>query len=67
MKKIKYKLNKQGVGTTACPHGFTTFVGNRIKRVGSDCMFCKYRKHIDFDDQIVECLCDGRRGNRITH
>lgn len=60
MKKIKYKLNKQGIGTTPCPNGFTTFVGNRIKRVGSDCMFCRWRHHIDFDNMIVECSYGNR-------
>lgn len=52
---IKYKLNKQGMGATRCPNGFTTFVGNRPKMVGSDCMLCKYREHIDFDKQEVKC------------
>lgn len=61
MKKIKFKLNKHGVGTTACPYRFTTFVGNRIKRLGSDCMLCKYRKHIDFDTQTIECLYEGKK------
>ena len=56
MMKVKFKLDKYGRGTTACPHKFTTFVGNLIKRVGSDCMLCKYRKHIDFDNHEVECL-----------
>ena len=59
MRKIKFKLDKYGRGTTACPHKFTTFVGNRIKRVGSDCLLCKYRKHIDYDNGIVECLYGG--------
>ena len=55
MKKIKYKQNKNGESITLCPNGFTTFVGNRKKRVGSDCMFCKYRVHIDFNEHIVDC------------
>lgn len=64
MRKIKFKLNKQGAGTTACPHGLTTFVGNRIKRVGSDCMFCKYRKHIDFEGLIVECMYGDKKNKK---
>lgn len=55
MKTVKYKLNKHGESVTYCPHGFTTFVGNRKKRVGADCLFCKYRKHVDYDNQVVEC------------
>lgn len=55
MMKVKFRLDKYGRGTTACPHKFTTFVGNRPKRVGSDCLGCKYRKHIDYDAKIVEC------------
>lgn len=61
MKQIKYKTNKDGISTTRCPHGFTTFKGNRPKRVGGDCLFCKYRKHIDTDNQIVECLYVGKK------
>lgn len=55
-KKLKYKVNKDGVSVTFCPNGFTTFVGNRKKRVGDDCLFCKYRKHVDYDNHEVECL-----------
>ena len=55
MRKIKFKRNKDGISVTFCPNGFTTFVGNRRKRVGDDCLFCKYRKHVDYDRQIVEC------------
>ena len=54
-RKVKYKLNKKGMSTTRCPNGFTTFVGNRPKMVGRDCMFCKYREHIDFDNHEVKC------------
>lgn len=54
-RKIKYRLDKEGRATTKCPNGFTTFVGNRPKRVGMDCMFCKYREHIDFDEKTVLC------------
>lgn len=61
MRKIKYKKNKDGISTTFCPNGFTTFVGNRKKRVGDDCLFCKYRKHIDYDAGIVECLYHGKK------
>ena len=39
MRKIKFKRNKDGISTTFCPNGFTTFVGNRKKRVGDDCLF----------------------------
>lgn len=53
-KKIKYKTNKDGVSVTYCPNGFTTFVGNRKKRVG-DGLLCKYRKHVDYDNHEVEC------------
>lgn len=35
--------------------GGTTFVGNRPKRVGKDCLFCKYRNQVDFDNNVVEC------------
>ena len=59
--KIKFKLDKYGRGTTGCPHKFTTFVGNRPKRVGSDCLGCKYRKFIDYDAGIVECLYHGKK------
>lgn len=52
---IKYKLNKDGVSVTKCPHGFTTFVGNRPKRAGDDCLFCKYREHVDYDNHEVKC------------
>ena len=55
MRKIKFKVNKDGDSVTRCPNGFTTFVGNRPKRVGKDCLFCKYRKNVDFDNHIVEC------------
>lgn len=54
-KEIKYKVNKDGISVSFCPNGFTTFVGNRRKRVGDDCLFCKYRKHVDYDNKIVEC------------
>lgn len=63
MRKIKYKLNKEGESVTRCPNGFTTFVGNRPKRVGRDCLFCKYRKHIDYDSHVVDCLY-GRSGTK---
>lgn len=52
---IKYKLNKDGYSTTRCPHGFTTFVGNRPKMVGRSCLMCKYREFIDFDKKEVKC------------
>ena len=55
-KSIRYKVNKNGISVTLCPTGFTTFVGNRRKRVGDDCLLCKFRKFIDFDNKIVECL-----------
>lgn len=61
MKKVKYKLNKDGESVTRCPNGFTTFAGNRPKRVGRDCLFCKYRKHVDFDEHVVDCLYHGKR------
>ena len=61
MKKIKYKVNKDGVSVTFCPNGFTTFVGNRRKRVGDDCLFCKYRKYVDYDNHIVECLYGSKK------
>lgn len=54
-KLIKYKVNKDGVSTTKCPNGFTTFVGNRPKRVGDDCLFCKFRDHVDYDNHEVVC------------
>lgn len=54
-KTIKYKLNKDGFSTTRCPNGFNTFKGNRPKMVGSECMYCKYREHIDFDNHVVKC------------
>lgn len=60
-KTIRYKVNKNGISVTLCPNGFTTFVGNRRKRVGDDCLFCKYRKHIDFDNHEVECLYGKRK------
>ena len=53
--RVKYKLNKEGVHVTPCPHGFTTFTGNRLKRVGKDCLFCQYREHVDYDNQEVIC------------
>ena len=65
MRKIKYKLNKEGESVTRCPHGFTTFVGNRPKRVGRDCLFCKYRKHIDYDNHIVDCLYGGKKKDSL--
>lgn len=52
---IKYRQNKYGYSTTRCPNGFTTFVGNKPKMVGSSCLMCKYRVFIDFDAQTVEC------------
>lgn len=55
---IKYKVNKDGTSTTKCPNGFTTFVGNRAKRVGDDCLFCKYRIHVDYDNHEVKCSYD---------
>lgn len=55
MRKINFKVNKDGDSTTSCPNGFTTFVGNRPKKVGRDCLFCKYRNHVDFDNHVVEC------------
>lgn len=55
---IKYKVNKDGTSTTKCPNGFTTFVGNRQKRVGDDCLFCKYRIHVDYDNHEVKCSYD---------
>lgn len=61
MRKIKFKLDKYGRGTSACPHKFTTFKGDRLKRVGSDCLGCKYKKHIDYDNGIVECMYGGRK------
>lgn len=54
-REIKYKTNKEGISTTKCPNGFTTFVGNRPKRVGDDCLFCKFRIHVDYDNHIVNC------------
>ena len=59
-KLVKYKLNKDGISVTFCPNGFTTFVGNRRKRVCDDCMSCKYRKFIDYDNNVVECLYKGK-------
>lgn len=53
--KIKYKKNKNGDAVTPCPHGFTTFVTNRLKIAGHDCIGCKYRVHVDFDECVVEC------------
>lgn len=61
MRRIKFKRNKDGISTTFCPNGFTTFVGNRKKRVGDDCLFCKYRKHVDYDNNEVECLYGKRK------
>lgn len=63
MKKIKFKTNKEGESMTRCPNGFTTFVGNRPKRVGRDCLFCKFRKHVDFDGHEVECMYTKKKGN----
>lgn len=60
-KTIRYKVNKNGISVTLCPNGFTTYVGNRRKRVGDDCLLCKFRKHIDFDNKIVECLYGGKK------
>lgn len=54
-RKVKYKLNKEGFSTTRCPNGFTTLKGNRPKRAGDDCLFCKYRVHVDYDEHIVTC------------
>ena len=58
---IKYKVNKDGISKTKCPNGFTTFVGNRPKRVGDDCLFCKYRKYVDYDNHIVVCLYGSKK------
>lgn len=54
MKKISYKVNKYGESVTFCPNGFETLRGRR-KRVGADCLFCMYRKYVDFDNHVVEC------------
>ena len=55
MKKINYKVNQWGESVTKCPNGFKTFTSGRPKRVGADCMLCRYRKHVDFDNHVVEC------------
>lgn len=60
-REIKYKVNKEGFSVTYCPNGFTTFTGNRRKRVGDDCVGCQYRKHVDFDKHIVECQYGTKR------
>lgn len=65
VKTVKYKVNKEGVSVTYCPHGLTTYLGNRRKRVGDDCLMCKFRKHVDYDGQAVECLYV-RRGRKET-
>lgn len=54
-RNYKYKLNKDGYGTLKCPNGFTTFTHNRLKRMPDDCMLCKYRIRIDFENQTVAC------------
>lgn len=55
MRQIRYKVNKKGISTTPCPNGFKTFVGNRPKRAGDDCLMCKYREHVDYDNHVVIC------------
>jgi hypothetical protein len=55
MKKIKYKVDEWGVSKTKCPNGFTKFKSGAPKFCGSDCMFCRYRNHVDFDNHVVEC------------
>ena len=54
-RNYKYKLNKDGIGVTRCPNGFTTFTGNRPKRMPDDCMLCKYRVKTDYDGHVVTC------------
>ena len=61
MRIVKYKVNKGGISVTYCPNKLTTFVGNRRKRVGDDCLFCKYRKHVDYDNHEVECLYGSKK------
>lgn len=55
MRQVKFKRNKQGISVTPCPNGFTTFTGNRPKRAGDDCLMCKYREHVDYDNNVVIC------------
>lgn len=65
MKQIKYKVNKNGISVTPCPNGFTTFVGNRNKRTGDDCLMCKYREHVDFDNHVVICKYERKQDKAL--
>lgn len=55
-KKIKWKVNEWGESVTKCPNGFTKFKSGAPKFVGSECLLCRYRKYVDFDNKEVECL-----------
>lgn len=55
MKKIKYRVNEWGESLTKCPNGFTTFTSGRPKMVGRDCLLCRYREKVDFDNHEVSC------------
>lgn len=53
--KIKFKVNEDGMSMTRCPHGFVTRTTNRIRKVGYDCDYCKWKISKDYENKIVEC------------
>lgn len=52
---VPFKLNKEGYYVTPCPHGLKTYTTNRLKIAGYDCVGCKYREHVDYDNRVVIC------------
>lgn len=54
-RELKYKVNEWGESLTKCPNGFTVFSSGRPKRLGRDCLLCRYREHVDFDNHVVKC------------
>lgn len=67
MMEFKFRLNEYHESLTKCPHGLKTFTTGRPKRVGRDCMFCKFMEDVDFTNRVAKCKYEvrGRKKDKV--